>query len=182
MRMLRTLALPLFSALLGLAACKARPATTAHDLMLTSQDFAAIASIETVFEAVDDPQAEAGAANQDLRQQHIRSAGRYRYHLSPPDGGVYKVHILLFADAAAARDNWLRRHHPQALATTTRLPLGAALQGKAEAWIYPSAERGEMASTLAGRAVIEIQARGAASRLAPFTAAIAGRAVERVSR
>lgn len=165
-------AYPLLCALvLALAACKPEP--TAHSLMLDSSRFAAIASIETVLEAGTDQQQTSAADAQQLRQLGIHSFGRYRYHLRAPDGGVYKVHILLFTDTASAVQHWQQRHHAEALATTRPLPLGEKLDTQGEAWIYPNAERGEMASLRIGRAVIEIRARGAATVLAPFSRAIA---------
>ncbi len=161
----------LLALLLTLAACKPRPAPSAHTLMLTPKDFAAIASIETVMEIDDDPKAAEGPANEDMRQFGIISSGRYRYHLKAPDGGVYKVHIVLFANEARAVKDWQGRHRPEALAATSPLPLDKVRDS--EGWIYPSAGKGEMSAVRVGRAVIEIQARGAPAALAPFSRAIA---------
>lgn len=155
--------------LLGLASCTPKPAPIAHDLMLGSKQFAAIASVETVLEASNDPKAPDTTENNELRQLGIQSAGRYRYHLGAPDGGICKVHVLLFTDEAGAVKNWRERHHPEALAATQPL----RLNGPGEAWIYPNEGKGEMSSLRVGRAVIEIHARGAATALAPFTRALA---------
>lgn len=171
----------LFSlALLGLAACSRPPASppSAQTLMLRQEQFPAIASIETVVEIGAAPGQGTSPDIEALRQAGMQSIGRYRYHLGVPDGGVYKVYIMLFADEAAAIRNWQQRHHPEALAQTQPLDL----IGRGEGWIYPSPGKGEMAELRVGRVVVEIKARGAAGRLAGFCQALARHADRQLRR
>lgn len=161
---------------LSLAACAPKPAASAKQLMLSAAEFPRIASIEPQMEIGDEPGSDANADS--LRPYGVHSAARYRYHLRGPDGGVYKVHILLFADEAAAVKDWQTRHRPEALAQTQPL----SLDGPGDAWIYPNPEKGELAEVRVGRAVVEIKARGAATQLAAFSRAMAAHAAKRLKR
>lgn len=147
---------------MALAACGPRQPPTAHSIALGADEFDGIVRIETLSYA-DAPSA---------GQPQLLSAGRYAYHLGPPDGGVLKVTVLLFADRTAAQAHWERMHRAEALATTA--PLDAGDSG----WIY----RDELAATRAGRAIYEVRARGAAGRLAEFTRACARKAARELAR
>lgn len=152
------------SALLALvlAACGPKAPPTAESIALRAGDFPRIASIETQRYVASDPQL--------AESSGVLSAGRFVYNLGPPDGGEFKVKVLLFKDEASAQAYWQGMHRAEALAATT--PLDAGDQG----WIY----RNEMAATRAGRGIFEIKARGGKGRLADFTKACADKAARRL--
>jgi hypothetical protein len=147
---------------LALAACGPKGPPTAETIALQRGDFPRIASIETQRYVADDPQLAANSG--------VLSAGRFIYNLGPPDGGEFKVKVLLFKDELAAQAYWQGMHRAEALAATT--PLAAGDQG----WIYGD----EMAATREGRSIFEIKARGAKGRLADFTKACAAKAARRL--
>ena len=149
---------------LALAGCGPQPPPTAQTLALAAGDFRGIVRIETLSYVAD----AAPAAG----EPGLLSAGRYAYHLGPPHGGVLKVTVLLFSDAAATQAHWQRMHRPEALAATTPLDAGDA------GWIY----RDDMAATRVGRAIYEIRARGAAGQLEDFARACARKAARELGR
>jgi hypothetical protein len=155
----------LLAVALALAGCGPRPPPTAQDLAPATDDFPGIARIETLVYVSNDPDDSAPPGN-------VLGGGRYAYHLGPPNGGVLKTLVLLFADEAAAREHWQRMHKAEALAATTPLDAGD------EGWIYGD----RMAATRVGRSIFEVKARGAAGRLADFTRACARKARDRLDR
>jgi hypothetical protein len=140
---------------LALTACGSNGPPTAESIALKAGDFPRIASIETLRYVADDAEL--------TRVSGMLSAGRFVYNLAPPDGGEFKVRVLLFKDERSAQAHWQGMHRAEALAGTT--PLDAGDQG----WIY----RDEMAATRAGRSIFEVKARGGKGRLAAFTQACA---------
>jgi len=145
-----------------LAACGPTEPPSAGNIALQRGDFPRIASIETQRYVEGDPALASGSG--------VLSAGRFIYNLGPPDGGEFKVRVLLFKDEPSAQAYWQGMHRAEALAATT--PLDAGDQG----WIY----RDEMAATRAGRSIFEIKARGGKGRLADFTRACARKAARRL--
>ena len=147
---------------LTLGACGSRPEPTAQDIAPTPGDFPRIASIE----------AQVVAGESDLAPASgMVSGARLIYHLGAPDGGVYKVRVMLFRDEGAAKQHWQGMHRAEALAATAPLDAGD------EGWIY----QGEMAATRAGRSIFEVKARGATGRLADFVRACARKAEGRLN-
>ena len=147
---------------LALAACGPQDPPTAETIALQPGDFPRIASIETQRYVAGEPQLAASTG--------VLSAGRFIYNLGPPDGGEFKVKVLLFKDELSAQAYWQGMHRAEALAATT--PLDAGDRG----WIY----RDEMAATRAGRSIFEVKARGGKGRLADFTRACADKAARRL--
>lgn len=163
------LSLLLLLPLLLLSACRSRPEPSLIEYLPGAKDYAQVASIDTRAEI---PQTEAGeAVTASMRDLGLLASGRYRVHLRGPDGGILKVHLMLFKDAEAAGRDYRERHHPQSMAATR--PLAAVGD---EAWIYPSAEAGEYLGLRLGRVRYEIEARGAASQLAPYARVAAAKA------
>lgn len=152
-----------------LAACRSRPEPSLIEYLPGAKDYAQVASIDTRAEIAEGGGRE--AVDPAMRDLGLLASGRYRVHLRGPDGGILKVHLMLFKDAEAASRDYRERHHPQSLAATR--PLTALGD---EAWIYPSAEAGEYLGLRLGRVRYEIEARGAASQLAPYAGVAAAKA------
>lgn len=151
-----------------LAACRSRPEPTLIEYLPGAKDYAQVASIDTRAEIAAGGGRE--AVDPAMRDLGLVASGRYRVHLRGPDGGILKVHLMLFKDAEAAKRDYRERHHPQSLAATRPLAAGD------EAWIYPSAEAGEYLGLRLGRVRYEIEARGAASQLTPYAGVAAAKA------
>ena len=149
-----------------LGACAPAREPVAADLLLGAREYADIVSVETLLELNDSAQVPATVETAPLRQIGLRSTGRYKVNLRGPNGGAYKIHVMLFTDAAAAEKHWGQLHRASALAQTQALQAGDA------AWIYyGQIERNAMESQAAlrrDRVLIEIRARGASQRLADF--------------
>lgn len=149
-----------------LGACEPARDPVAADLVLSAREFADIVSVEPLLEINDSAQVAATVETAPLRQIGLLSTGRYKVNLRGPNGGAYKIHVMLFRDAAAAAKHWGQLHRASALAQTQALQAGDA------AWIYyGQIERNAMESQAAlrrDRVLIEIRARGASQRLADF--------------
>ena len=159
--------LPLLLALgLLLAGCRPPPPPALADFVPGSKEHAQVARIDP---GVEMQQAQGSG---DLGQPGLVATARDRVHLRGPDGGVLKLHLMLFDSVESAAGDYRSRHRPEAMATTRPLEAGD------EAWIYPSAERGEHAGLRVGRVRYEIQARGAGTQLAAYVRAAAKRAAE----
>lgn len=115
-------------------------------------------SVETRFVVTrGDKDSAMDRALEQMEKAGVFSAAEYRY-LARTGGGSIKVRVELFVDEAAARANWGKRHHPQALAMTQAFDAGD------EGWIY----RDQMAGVRVGRAIFEFRTKGAAPDLPGF--------------